>query len=94
MDRILKELSQWEIRPGHTYLNPAHLMSAEGGSYNIPWTTPMLSIQPMLGVTVSVPERPHSQRFFKAAMAQQPRYPGTGQSPTSGIYTGVEDSCT
>ena len=92
---INKQLAEWIWYPGAPYPEPAHIMSADAGpAGQAPWTMQGFNFQSMLGVTVSAPALAKAvPEFHTALVLPNTVVIGSGQAPTSGIYTGVEDSC-
>lgn len=95
IDPILGELAQQEVRAGATYFSPAHLVNYQKHWYGVPfWMIPAgLPYQQMYLATFSAPAQPHMQSLTITGGTLQAAVLGSGQAPTSGIYTGVEDSC-
>jgi hypothetical protein len=93
-DPLLQELAAQEVRPGATYLSPAHLMNYQKHWSGTPyWMQPAgIPYGQMYTDTFSAPAQPFKQGFIANGVQQSAVF-GSGQAPTNGIYTGVEDSC-
>lgn len=88
-------IGQYNIRPGQPYLSGAHTITAVNGPFGIPYTMQGLAIQTCNNMYISAPEPPIASTITHSA--KQTVSAGqwaVGAAPTSGIFTGVEDSCT
>jgi hypothetical protein len=93
-DPLLMALEQNEVRSGATYYSPAHLVNYQKPYHGVPyWMTPG-GIEPyqMYIATFFAPLSTYGAATPATGVQQTAIY-GSGQAPTSGIYTGVEDHC-
>lgn len=91
---INAEIGQYNIRPGQPYLSGAHTITAEIGPFGVPYWMQGLAVQTCTNMYISAPEPPIASTITHSA--QQTISAGqyaVGAAPTSGIFTGVEDTC-
>lgn len=86
-------LQQEELRAGRPYLSPAHIVSADDGGFGVPYWMSGLPMAPWPHLSIAAPDRLKDTQFHTAQLLQSNPIFGSGQAPTSGIYTGVEDHC-
>ncbi len=95
MDSELEEIATYEWRTSTPYASPAHQVTPEFGPWGVPyWMQEHQFFQTTEWFTYSAPLPPTKSHIFH----QVRPYLNAGQAPigaapTSGIYTGVEDSC-
>lgn len=88
-------LDKYVLREGQPYLSPAHIMSTDNGPWGVPYWMEGLALQTCVNMYVSAPEPwQKSTITHQAQTTYTAGQYGNGQAPTSGVYTGVEDSCT
>ena len=87
-------ISQYDVRPGQVYLSGAHVITAQVGPFGVPYWGTGLAIQTTKVALYSAPEPYRNDIQYRVAQ-QTYTTPvmGTGQAPTSGVYTGVVDDC-
>jgi hypothetical protein len=95
MDYASDQIRQYEERPSIPYSSPAFQVTPQFGPFGVPYWMQGFPMQTCNMQTITAP-LPYQKSKITHAVGQSYRHANTaiGQAPTSGIYTGVEDSCT
>lgn len=94
MDDINPIIDQYVLRPGHPYLSGASTLTALVGPFGVPYHMQGLALQTCVNRYISAPSpwRASTITHSTKTLSTTGQY-AIGAAPTSGIYTGVEDSC-
>jgi hypothetical protein len=87
-------INQYVLRPGQPYLSGAHILSAVKALSGVPYWMAGLAIQTCNNMYITAPEPAQKSKITHSAsqLYTAGQY-AVGQAPTSGIFTGVEDTC-
>lgn len=89
-------LEQYVLRPGAPYLSPAFIIDTYPnlGPWGIPYHMQGLAVQTTTNMIITAPEpwRASAITHSTKTLSTKGQYVA-GAAPTTGIYTGVEDSC-
>ena len=89
-------ITQYEVRPGRVYLNPAEIIDWSGGPWGVPWWAHQIALQTtFLGIiTAPTPWQKSIQFQFQNTPLYTAGQAPFGSAPTSGVFTGVdEEAC-
>lgn len=97
MDYLSEQIAQYEIRESIPYQSAAYQVGADFGPWGVPYwtTTNPLQFGTLNTDIIAAPPPPQkSVIFHHTPVIRNAGQFMIAQAPTSGIYTGVEDSCT
>ena len=87
-------IDKYILRPGIGYLTGAHILSTQDGPWGVPYWMQGIAMQTFNNQTITAPTpwQKDIQYHLVGQLSTAGQY-GIGTAPTSGVYTGVEDSC-